>query len=133
MSVESTRQTMQSYLDALVSRGDYAAYFTDDVQWTTMGVGQEVKGRQAVGEFISWFHTQAFDAQPQLKNLVVGDGQAMVEFEFVGTHTGEFLGIPPTGKSVSVPYCVAYDLRGDKIASLRGYMAMELFSQQLNV
>jgi hypothetical protein len=30
-----------------------------------------------------------------------------------------------------VPYCVLYDLRGDKIAALRAYIPMDLFAQQL--
>jgi predicted ester cyclase len=51
--------------------------------------------------------------------------------DFIGTHTGDFLGMPPTGKSVKVPYCVIYELRDDKIAALRAYMPMELFAQQL--
>jgi hypothetical protein len=40
--------------------------------------------------------------------------------------------MPATGRSVNVPYCVVYDLREDKIAALRIYMPMELFSQQLS-
>jgi hypothetical protein len=32
---------------------------------------------------------------------------------------------------VQVPYCVVYDLRGDKIAALRAYIPMDLFTQQL--
>jgi steroid delta-isomerase-like uncharacterized protein len=76
-------------------------------------------------------HTQAFDAHPKVKTLIVGDGHAALEADFVGTHTGEFLGIPASGKSVHVPYCVVYDLRDDKIATLRAYIPMDLFAQQL--
>jgi predicted ester cyclase len=50
---------------------------------------------------------------------------------FLGTHTGEFLGMPASGKSVQVPYCVVYDLQHDKIAALRAYIPMDLFAQQL--
>jgi steroid delta-isomerase-like uncharacterized protein len=131
MSVEATSKTMGSYLDALVARGDFADYFTDDVTWTTIGTEQNVQGREPVRDFLIWMHTHAFDAHPKVKTLVVGDGQAVLEADFVGTHTGEFLGMPATGKSVQVPYCVAYDLRDDKIAALRAYIPMELFSQQL--
>jgi predicted ester cyclase len=38
-----------------------------------------------------------------MKTLVIGDGQAALEADFVGSHTGEFLGIPATGRSVQVP------------------------------
>jgi steroid delta-isomerase-like uncharacterized protein len=131
MSVEATSETMRSYLDALVARGDFADYFTEDVTWTTVGRGQELQGRQPVRDFLVWMHTQAFDAHPKVKTLVVADGQAALEADLVGTHTGEFLGIPATGKSVQVPYCVVYDLHDDKIAALRAYIPMELFAQQL--
>jgi predicted ester cyclase len=46
-------------------------------------------------------------------------------------HTGAFLGTPATGKSAQVPYCMVYDLRGDKIAALRAYIPMDLLVQQL--
>jgi steroid delta-isomerase-like uncharacterized protein len=132
MSVEATSKTMRSYLDALVARGDFADYFTDDVTWTTVGgSGQDMQGREPVRDFLLWMHTQAFDARPRVKTLIVGDGHAALEADLVGTHTGEFLGMPASGKSVQVPYCVVYDLQDDKIAALRAYIPMELFAQQL--
>jgi predicted ester cyclase len=102
MSVEATSKTIRSYLDALLARGDFADSFTDDITWTTVGTGPELQGRQPIRDFISWMHTQAFDAHPKVKTLVVGDGQAALEADFVGTHTGEFLGMPATGKAVQV-------------------------------
>jgi steroid delta-isomerase-like uncharacterized protein len=131
MTVEATAATMRSYLDALVARGEFADYYTDEVTWTTVGADQELQGRQPVRDFLIWMHTQAFDAHPKVKTLVVGDGQAALEADFVGTHTGEFLGIPATGKSVQVPYCVIYDLQGDKITALRAYIPMDLFARHL--
>jgi predicted ester cyclase len=119
MSVETTSQTMRSYLDALLARGEFADSFTDDITWTTVGTGQELQGRQPVRDFISWMHTQAFDAHPKVKTLVVGDGQAALEADFVGTHTGEFVGIPATGREVAVPYAVFYELADGEITALR--------------
>jgi steroid delta-isomerase-like uncharacterized protein len=129
--METTSQIMRSYLEAFLARGDFADYYTDDVTWTTVGTGQELQDRQPVRAFLMWMHTQAFDAHPKVKTLVIGDGQAALEADFVGTHTGEFLGIPPTGKSVQIPYCVVYDLQDDKITALRAYIPMDLFTQQL--
>ena len=131
MSVETTSTTMRSYLDALLARGDFADYFSDEVTWITIGTQQTIQGRQPVQEFLLWMHTQAFDAHPKVKTLVVGDRQAVLEADFVGTHTGEFLGIPATGKPVQVPYCVVYDLRDGKITALRAYIPMDLFTHQL--
>jgi steroid delta-isomerase-like uncharacterized protein len=131
MTLEATAETMRSYLDAFLARGNFADYYTDEVTWTTVGADQELQGRQPVRDFLIWMHTQAFDAHPKVKTLVVGDGQAALEADFVGTHTGEFLGIPATGKSVQVPYCVIYDLQGDKITALRAYIPMDLFARHL--
>ena len=132
MTLEATAETMRSYLDAFLARGNFADYYTDEVTWTTVGANQELQGRQPVRDFLSWMHTQAFDAHPKVKTLVIGDGQAALEADFIGTHIGEFLGIPATGKPVQVPYCVVYDLRDDKLAALRAYIPMDLFAQQLS-
>ena len=131
MSVEQTQATMDAYLDTLVKRGDYARYFSDDVVWVTMGPHQEIRGREAVGQFICWFHQQAFDATPRVKTLVVADGQAALEADFVGRHTSEFFGVAATGREVNLPYCMIYDLAGEQITALRGYMPLDVLFQQL--
>jgi predicted ester cyclase len=131
MSTEQTQQAMQGYLDMLVKRGAYGQYFTDDCVFVLMGPRQETKGKQAVEQFIRYFHEQAFDAEPQVKTLLCGDGQAALEAVFHGTHTGEFLGVSATGRLVDVPYTVFYELRGDKISMLRGYIPMDVLIGQL--
>jgi len=55
----------------------------------------------------------------------------MIEAEFVGTHTGEFAGIPATGRKVRVPFCVVYDVQGDRITRGRVYMEMPVMLRQL--
>ena len=64
-------------------------------------------------------HEETFDAVPELKNQVIGEGTAALELVFVGTHTGDFAGIPATGKEVAVPYAAFYDLADGKITALR--------------
>ena len=130
MSTE--RQVMQDYLDALVKRADYPAYFTDDAVATFVGTEQRASGRDAAGQLIRYVHQEAFDARPELKNLLTDDGKAAIEADFVGTHTGEFAGIPATGRDVRVPYSVVYDLRGDKISALRIYFPMSLLIEQIS-
>lgn len=133
MPADIAHETMRGYIDALVARGAFARFFADDVVCVLMGEGIEVKGRNAVEQFIVDFHTKSFDARPDVKSLFVGDGHAALEAVFVGTHTGEFLGILATGRHVSVPYTAVYDLEGDKIAALRLYMPMDVFMRQLGV
>jgi steroid delta-isomerase-like uncharacterized protein len=130
MSTE--RQVMQDYLDALVKRADFPAYFTDDVVATFEGTDQRAAGRDGAGQLIRYVHEGAFDARMELKNLLTDDGKAAIEADFAGTHTGEFAGIPATGRAVRVPYSVVYDLRGGQISALRIYFPMSLLIEQLS-
>jgi hypothetical protein len=90
MGVE--RQVMQGYLEALAGRGDFPAYFTDDVIASFEGTDQAAVGRDRAGRLIRFVHESAFDARAELKNLLVDEGKAAIEADFVGTHTGEFAG-----------------------------------------
>jgi predicted ester cyclase len=125
------RQVMQEYLDALVKRADFPRYFTGDVVATFEGTDQRADGRDAAGQLIRYVHEGAFDARMELKNLLADEGKAAIEADFVGTHTGEFAGLQPTGRAVRVPYSVIYDLRGDQISALRIYFPMSLLMEQL--
>jgi len=125
------RKVMQEYLDALGKRSDYPVYFADDAVATIEGTDQRAVGREAAGQMIRYMHESAFDARPEIKNLLVDEGRAAIEADFVGTHTGEFAGIQPTGRAVRVPYSVVYDIRGDQISALRIYFPMSLLVEQL--
>jgi predicted ester cyclase len=125
------RLVMQEYIDTLVKRADYAAFFTDDVVATFEGTDQRAEGREAAEQLIRYVHEVAFDARPELKNLLVDDGKAAIEADFAGIHIAEFAGISPAGREVRLPYSVVYDIRGDKISALRIYFPMSLLIEQL--
>ena len=129
--MDTERQVMQDYLDALIKRDDFPAYFTDDVVATFEGTDQRADGRDAAAQLIRHVHEGAFDARMELKNLLTDEGKAAIEADFAGTHTGEFAGIAATSRAVRVPYSVIYDLRGDRISALRIYFPMSLLMQQL--
>lgn len=50
-----------------------------------------------------------------------------------GTHRGELMGIPPTGKRVEVPGSVFYGIVDGKIVEFRGLFNMMSLMQQLGV
>ena len=62
---------------------------------------------------------------------MVDDDKAAIEADFVGTHTGEFADVQPTGRAVRVPYSVLYDLRDNQISKLRIYFPMGQLVEQL--
>lgn len=131
MSVEGTESTIRQYVDALLQGGDFASYFADDVVWTTMETGDQVRGREAVRDFIIALHSQLFDASPELVNTTFADGVAGLEAVFVGTHVAEFAGVPATGAAVRMPYAMFYDVADGAIVALRAYFPMTAMVQQL--
>ena len=131
MSLEATTRTMNSYVEALLNGGDVGQFFTDDVQWTTIETGDQIIGRQAVRDYIVSLHSKLFDAHPEVKNVAIADGIVALEADFVGTHTGEFAGIAPTGAAVRVPYCVFYDVDDAGIRALRVYLPVRQMVAQL--
>ena len=56
---------------------------------------------------------------------------ALLEADFVGRHIGEIGGVAATGRDVNVPYCVVYDIVGERIAALRAYFPVAALIQQL--
>jgi steroid delta-isomerase-like uncharacterized protein len=131
MSREQTESTISEYLTALLEGGDFAAFFADDVVWTTMETGDQVRGREAVREHIVSLHSQAFHASPELVGTTFTDGGAGLEAVFVGTHEAEFAGVPATGAAVRLPYCVFYDVAAGRITALRAYFPIGALVQQL--
>jgi steroid delta-isomerase-like uncharacterized protein len=130
MSVESTQATMMRYFNS--EHGD-VSMMAEDVVFTVMATGQEHRGREGVMGMLNYFYHIAFDATATTRTVLFGENNAMVEGEFVGKHIGEFAGIPATGKNVSVPLCVVYDLEDDQIKRGRVYFEMPALMQQLGV
>ena len=131
MSVETSERVIREYLDVLLARGDFARFFTDDVLWTTMETGDEIRGREPVRDYIVALHTVLFDARPVVRQTLVGDGLAMLEADFVGRHIGEIGGVAATGRDVNVPYCVVYDNLRQRIAPLLVYFPVAPLMQQV--
>jgi steroid delta-isomerase-like uncharacterized protein len=130
MSVESTQQVMSRYFNA---EHDDVSMLADDVVFTIMGTGQEHHGPGGVAQMLAYFYKVAFEATAKTHNSIIADGQAMIEADFIGTHIGNFAGIPATGKQVRVPLCVVYDLENDKIKRGRVYFEMPVLMQQLGI
>jgi predicted ester cyclase len=96
-----------------------------------MATGDEHKGVEGLKAMLNFVYHVAFDAKAETKNLVVSDGKAVFEADFVGKHIGELAGVKPTGKIVRVPLCVSYDLENDKIKRGRVYREVPAFLKQV--
>lgn len=131
MSVETTGEVFQAYADAIVTRGEFGRFMTEDVTFEIVGSDIAAQGREAVEQTIRELHERAFDAKIEVTNAIVADGKAAVEARFVGTHIGAFADIEPTHAEVSAPYSVFYEFRDDRVCALRLYFPLEQLHDQL--
>jgi steroid delta-isomerase-like uncharacterized protein len=130
MSAETTRDVMMRYFEA--DHKD-TSMMADDVAFTDMATGQTHEGPEGVLAMLDYFYRVAFDATAEQRNLIFGDDNAVWEGTFIGTHIGEFAGIPATNRDVRVPLAVVYDVVDGKLARGRIYLSTAVMMQQLGV
>jgi len=131
MSVESIERVMHDYVEALNSQGDLSTFFTDDATFTTMETGEVVQGREAMAASIRYLHNQVFEGRVIPRHIVAGDGVAVLEASLDGVHVGAMGELQPTGRHVTIPYCVVYEFDGDLVRAARGYLSFADLMRQL--
>ena len=128
MSVEETREVFTRYA---ASGHTDVSMMAPEVVFRVMATGQEFRTPDGVLGMLNWFYHGAFEARAETKNMLVGKGVATVEADFIGRHTGEFAGVPATGKEVNVPLALWYALRDGQIVEGRIYWETPAFLAQV--
>ena len=124
-TVESTRKTLESYW-----REHDAKYVAEDAVFVMQPTGEEMRGRKAIDESLKAFYHGALTADAQVVSSIFSENKGLLEALVVGKHTGEFAGVPATGRDVRVPLAVAYDMENGLIKRARIYLMFNvLFSQ----
>jgi predicted ester cyclase len=104
MSPEETKAFIRQYFDEVLSGKDKPAalvnrYVTDE----------QLKHHIALFE-------AAFPGYSLTAEDMIAEGdKVVVRTTFRGTHNGDFMGIPPTGKQVTIPVMLIYRIADDKI------------------
>ncbi len=92
-------------------------------RYEIMALGVVHEGDEAV---LAYHRAQreAFPDQrhEHLRIHVADDDTVITEFDLIGTNTGPFLGLEPTGRSFRVPTIAVFSFRGDRITNERVYL-----------
>lgn len=106
-------------------------YITDDAVFRNMGTGETYRGRAEIGAMLHYFYRVAFEARADISSHFIAEDKAIVEGVVRGKHTGEFMGIPATGKEINVPICVTYRLKAGLVQEAHIYIMNNVLLRQL--
>lgn len=114
---EATRQVILRMERALgANSNDMAAHFHEDFHWYgNQGCGTK-SGLQAFRDNWQLPLRAAFTEREYLTDRFICEGEWASCFgHILATHSGTFMGIPPTGKRVKIPYMDFWKIEDDRI------------------
>ena len=123
---------VQQFIEEVLNAGDIDAtgkYFHDDVveQVPFPGQGPGLNGLKCV---LCDLRTAFPDMHWSIEEQIEAEDRVVSRFEWTGTHRAEFLGVPATGRRVSVWGMVVDRFVGNKIKDTRIIMdALGLMAQ----
>ncbi len=105
--------------------------FTEDI--TMISSPENIVGIDNFKAFYQNFITGFSDIQFTVVDIF-GEGDNIIKhWNFKGKHTGDFFGIPATGKSVDIEGVTLAKMKDGKIAQEQDFMDNMLFMQQLGI
>jgi steroid delta-isomerase-like uncharacterized protein len=131
---EENKALVRRFVDEFWSGGNLAAadelMAPDAAIYLPSGERVDREGLKAFagawwGAFPDWYST--------LEELVAEGDRVAERWTGRGTHRGDLMGIPPTGKSVAAPGSVFYRIVGGRIAEFRGQVDTMGLMRQLGV
>ena len=117
-SMDDATTAVRGWIQAFDEYGDMqaeAAARTADFAAHVPGVPEPLDGegwRQFIGAFFGGFPRMRL----VVEDIVAAGDRVAVRWTFHGTHRGEFLGIPPTGKQVTMAAIEINRVRDGKVA-----------------
>jgi predicted ester cyclase len=105
VSTGETKAFLRRYLDALSGKDKPAATIDTYIADSDEELKQHIV-----------FFEASFPRYELIADDMIAEGDKVaVHARFEGTHQGELMGIPPTGKEVSVPFIITYRIAEGKI------------------
>jgi len=135
MTLEENKARERRFAEEIVNKGNMAVapeLVAEDFVELDPFPGQ-AQGRQGLVDVITMMRTAFPDLQWTVEELVA-EGEKVASYNvWRGTHQGVFLGIPPTGKRVTVPSMVFDCYVDGKLKESRILMNLMSLMQQLGV
>jgi len=132
MSTEGNKAVARRFLEDILNRGNLAA-IPDVIAPDWVNNDQSLppmRGYDGARQLVMIFRTGLPDFHLAIEDLVAEDDKVAFHCVATGTHTGELLGVPATGKAVQVTVTGILHLAGGKLVENRvNFDALGLMQQ----
>lgn len=133
--MESNKQKYKQYVEDFLQKGDESAadlLVSDDVV-THDGMPGQAPGLKGVKETFRILRTAFPDLKADMQDIIAEGDKVVGRFVVSGTHTGNFMGMPASGKQFSYDEIVIVRFKDGKIVEHWAEMDSMGFMQQLGM
>jgi len=116
--LERNKEIIRTLAEDVIHRGAIervAEFFAPDYRPHDPSNPARRGGLEGAREFIAMLHAGMSDVRYAIEDLIAEGDRVVYRWTLQGTHTGVFMGIPPSGKSIRVTGMDMFRLEGGKI------------------
>lgn len=121
--------------DDVINKGDInqinATHFDENI--TGVSSPENIVGIAAFKGYYQNFLTGFSDRNFEIINVFGQNDNIMKHWRFTGKHSGDFFGIPPTGKSVNIEGVTLVKMKNGRILQEQDFMDSTVMMQQLGL
>ena len=133
MSTEENKNLQRQVFEALNRKDANGAGELSAPDCKFYGFASQALDLDGYIEFTNWSFSVFPDLQFTIEDMIAEGDKVITRGVFTGTHTGDFMGIPATGRKVSIKYLDIWRLENGK--AKENWVQMDLLGlmQQLGV
>jgi steroid delta-isomerase-like uncharacterized protein len=132
--LDTNEEVARRFVNEVLNKGDYSAMRElIHSDYVYRSPDQELHGSEALEGLLTAYRTGLPDMNTSIDELIVSGEKIVISITLTGTHSGDLLGIPATGKQVNVRGMVISRLKDGKIIQEWEILDMLGMFQQLGV
>ena len=136
MSTEQNKALVRQLVEEVINQGNISMIdellIPDFVEHEELPPGIP-SGREAPKVLFTMLRSAFPDLKATIEHLIAEGDEVVLHMTWTGTHEGEFMGIPPTGKRISINVIDILGLAEGKFVEHWGVMDSMAMMQQLGV
>jgi len=136
MSIEDNKAVLHRVYDEIINQGNFDVIpelVSEDVVEHEQFPGLPTTGHEAVRAAIGMFRESFSDLRFTVDDMIAEGDKVAARITVTGTHTGQFMGMPPTNKNVEVQAIDILEIHDGKITAHWGQTDQGAMMEQLGM